>query len=181
MKRFIYIFIIILIGCSADQKESKNDNHEKLRSVLKNKVQCDLIGDFKNTEIENLVGNWTDTLIWKTRKDDTCYYGFEELDRHISLEFRPNKTYSWKETFSVPSWNFIKYGECFFSNENNVTELLLAENGKMDSLSLHGDTLKATTFRLFWTDSLSMFLLPRSPVDDNYKNFEVIELKKSSL
>ncbi|GEM_PF-3467305 len=184
MKRFIFVFFTLsTFGCNNSnnkntQKPSDEAENLKLRSVLIDKTQCDLIGNFMHTHVDDLQGVWADTLIWKKQSKDGCYFGFEELDRHITLEINPSKTFVWSEDFTVSERDFKKFGEFFLTNENNYTSLLIAENGKRDSISMHGDTLRAISYRLFWTDSTRFFLLPPNPLDNDYRYHEVIEFYK---
>jgi len=141
-----------------------------------NKQQCDLIGDRRETTVEDITGIWVDSLLWKNRRPDTCWYGVKCLDRHIRLELKNSKVFIWTENYTDSTYNRTDKGEFFLSNDSSCTTLMIARNNSIDTLFAQRDTMNGREFKLYWTDGTRLLLVPRrsGARDDDYEVYEMV-------
>lgn len=176
--------LCLVMGCG----ESSSSNHQEggraqktqvsLRYVMLNNEQCDLIGDRRETSVEDITGIWVDSLLWKNRRPDTCWYGVKCLDRRIRFELSKSNGFIWTEKYTDAIHDRTDIGEFFLSNDNPGTTLMIARNNSVDTLFTQGDTMKGKEFQLYWTADEGLLLVPpRSGVgDDDYEVYEMARL-----
>lgn len=188
-KSSIFILLATLIltyGCTETNKKESLADKEKtemkypMESVMINKTQCELYGEYKDLKVEDIFGVWQDSLFWKMQPDDSCYYGVNELDVNVELEIKPTKTFRQSFIYSKPKYDRVREGEYFLSFDSGVTTLILADNPKGEVLFEQGDTMKnSVVYKLRWIDNNTMIL--DSKVEKNkYKLREAIEYKKTT-
>lgn len=143
---------------------------------MRNKEQCDLKGDSRETSVEDVTGIWVDSLLWKNRRPDTCWYGVESLDRHIRLELKSSKVFVWTEKYADAVHDRTDKGEFFLSNDSVGTALMLARNNSIDTLFAQGDTFMGKELRLYWVDGDRLLLVPSRVglADDDYEIYEMV-------
>ncbi len=141
-----------------------------------NKEQCDLKGDSRETTVEEITGVWVDSLLWKNRKPDTCWYGVRSLDRHIRFELKSSKVFIWAEKYADGTHDRTDKGEFFLSNDGSMTTLMIARNNSIDTLFAHGDTMQGKEFQLYWRDNSRLLLVPPKTgvEDDDYEVYEMV-------
>lgn len=156
------------------------DTVVSLRYVMLNKEQCDLIGDSRETSVQDLTGIWVDSLLWKNRRPDTCWYGVRCLDRRIRLELKSSKVFIWAEKFTDGTHDRSDKGEFFLSSDSSTTTLMIARNNSVDTLFAQGDIMKGKEFQLYWKGNDRLLLVPsRSGVaDDDYEVYEMVRLSE---
>lgn len=173
----------MVVGCnepseSRVDKPNASDAHIPLRFVMINKKQCDLIGDQRETTVEDITGVWTDSLLWMNRPPDTCWYGAMCLDRHIRFELKNSKVFIWEETYSDPAHDRTDKGEYFLSNDLSNTTLMIARNSSLDTLFGQGEAMMGRNFHLYWIGKDRILLLPPNSESngDEYEAFDMVRL-----
>jgi hypothetical protein len=186
MRRFILAASTLgmVVGCnepsgsSVGKPNALNDDIP-LRFVMVNKEQRDLIGDQRETTLEDITGVWTDSLLWMNRPPDTCWYGAKCLDRHIRFELKSSKIFIWEETYSDPVHDRTDKGEFFLNNDSSNTTLMIARNRSRDTLFAQGEAMKCRNFRLYWIGKDRILLLPpkSEASGDDYEAFDMVRRK----
>ena len=183
-KPLLWAFVIaaVIMGCdespspNGEQSGDSKNAQLPLRYVMLNKEQCDLKGDARETTTEDITGIWVDSLLWKNRRPDTCWYGVKSLDRHIRLELKKSKVFIWTEKYADATHDRTDKGEFFLSNDSSSTTLMIARNKSIDTLFAQGDTMNGKEFKLYWTGEKRLLLVPsRTGVeDDDYEVYEMV-------
>lgn len=182
---FILLIILTFLGgcVDSDKKESsakikKAEMKYPMKSIMVNKNQCQLYGEFKDLKVEDIVGVWYDTLFWKMQPNDSCYYGIDELDVSVELEIKPTKTFRLSTKYSRPEHDTVELGEYFLNYDSVKTTLVLASNPKGEVLFEQGDTMRhSVIYDLKWIDSNTMILDSKVEKGGHILR-EGIELKK---
>ncbi len=143
-----------------------------------NKAQCDLQGDSRETTVEDIVGVWVDSLMWKNRRPDTCWYGVKSLDKHLRFEAKSSRVFIWEVSYSVGVKGEVDIGEFFLTNDSSGTVLGLARNISGDTLFAVGDTMMGREMRLYWNGKDRLLLVPdRFGVpDDDYEVYDMVRV-----
>jgi hypothetical protein len=184
MKKYLIIFVVFtvnLVSCS--QKKTEKVKSEKIsypmQSVMINKTQCNLYGEFREIQVESIVGSWTDSLFWKMQPNKPCYFGINQLDVDVELIINPNKTFRLSTNYSKPEHNRVEMGEYFLFYDSTKTTLTLATNPNGEELFEHGDTMRnSVVYELRWIDNKTMILDAEIEIR-GFRLREAIEFKKS--
>ena len=147
-----------------------------MRYVMLNKEQCDLKGDQRETVVEDITGIWVDSLLWKNRRPDTCWYGVKCVDRRIRFELKSSKVFIWTEKYTDGIHDRTDKGEFFLSNDSSITTLMIARNNSVDTLFAQGDSMMGKEFQLYWRDHERLLLVPPRTglADEDYEVYEMV-------